>query len=49
MIVNKYIDDQVTVYDDVFSIETLREFEVECSTLKFSFGAYDNIENPIPT
>ena len=49
MIINKYIDDQVTVYDDVFSIETIRALEVECSSLLFSFGSYDNIENPIPT
>ena len=49
MIVNKYINDQVTVYDDVFSIEKIRELEVENSSLLFSFGAYDNKENPVPT
>jgi len=49
MIVNKYIDDQVTVYDDVFSEQTVRDLEVECSSLLFSFGAYDNIGNPVPT
>ena len=49
MIVNSYIDGKLKIYDDVFPIEKIRELEVENSSLLFSFGAYDNKENPVPT
>jgi hypothetical protein len=49
MIVNSYIDGKLKIYDDVFPIEQIRELEVENASLLFSFGAYDNKENPVPT
>ena len=49
MNVDSYIDGKLKIYDDVFPIEIIRELEVENSSLLFSFGAYDNKENPVPT
>ncbi len=49
MIIGSHIDGRLKIYDDVFPIEKIRELEVENSSLLFSFGAYDNKENPVPT
>lgn len=49
MNVDSYIDGKLKIYDDVFPTERIKELETECANLKFTFGAYDNVENPVPT
>ena len=49
MIVGSHIDGRLKIYDEAFSSERIKELETECANLKFTFGAYDNVENPVPT
>ena len=32
-----------------FSVERIKEIETECANFKFTFGAFDDLENPVPT
>jgi len=49
MKVESYIDGKLKIYDEVFTIEKIKEIETECANLKFTFGAFDNLDNPVPT